>query len=140
MTVTPAMMPNIRYADAPAAIDFLCTGFGFEKHSVFADEEDPSIIHHAQLLYGGQMLMVSTAMDSEWTQIASMKTVAEAGGNTQTLYLVVPDVVAHCERARAAGATIIQEPEAKDYGGSSYGALDPEGNAWSFGDYDPFAD
>lgn len=140
MTVTPAMMSNIRYKDALAAIDFLCTGFGFEKHAVFTDEDDPSIVHHAQLLYAGQMLMVATAMDGEWTDVASMKTVAEAGGNTQTIYLVVPDVAAHCERARAAGATIIMEPEAKDYGGSTYGALDPEGNAWSFGDYDPFAD
>ncbi len=34
MTVTPAMMPNIRYKDALAAIDFLCAGFGFEKRAV----------------------------------------------------------------------------------------------------------
>lgn len=140
MGVTPAIMPNIRYKDAPAAIEFLCDGFGFERYAVYADDEDPSIIHHAELVYGGQMLMIATAMASEWTDLAAMKTVAEAGGNTQTIYMVVEDVAGHCERARAAGATIIMEPEAKDYGGSTYGALDPEGNAWSFGDFDPFAD
>ena len=52
--------------------------------------------------------------------------------------MVVADVPAHAERARAAGADIFMPPEAKDYGGWGYGARDPEGNAWSFGDYDPF--
>ena len=140
MQVKPAIIPNIRYADARAAIDFLCKGFGFEEYAVYADDKDPAIIQHAELVYGGQMLMLATAMPGEWTNLAPMKTVAEVGGNTQSLYLVVEDVAAHCERARAAGATIIMEPDEKDYVGSAYGALDTEGNAWSFGDFDPFAD
>ncbi|NNL70413.1 MAG: glyoxalase, partial [Acidimicrobiia bacterium] len=49
------------------------------------------------------------------------------------------DPVAHAERARAAGAEIVMELEAQDYGGSEYAALDPEGNVWSFGSYDPWA-
>jgi uncharacterized glyoxalase superfamily protein PhnB len=58
-----------------------------------------------------------------------------AGGVTQSLMIYVDDVDAHCERARAAGAKIIAEPELHDYGDDywadrSYGALDPEGHMW----------
>jgi uncharacterized glyoxalase superfamily protein PhnB len=49
------------------------------------------------------------------------------------------DVDAHCERARAAGAQIIREPESPEYGGRNYGVRDPEGYLWSFGSYRPEA-
>lgn len=140
MAVKPAIIPNLRYKDALAAIDFLCVAFGFEKRSVHVDETDPTLVHNAQLLRDGNMIMVSSVRDSEWTKQASMTTAAEAGGNTQALYVVLDDVDGHCEQARAAGATIIMEPEGQDYGGRNYGALDSEGNAWSFGSYDPWAD
>ena len=32
------MYPCLRYQDAPAAIDFLCKAFGFERHRIFADD------------------------------------------------------------------------------------------------------
>jgi uncharacterized glyoxalase superfamily protein PhnB len=39
---------------------------------------------------------------------------------------------AHCERARAAGARITQEPAEQFYGSRVYRALDPEGHVWNF--------
>ena len=139
MAVKPAIIPCLRYADAPAAIDFLCAAFGFERHAVYADAEDPGIVHHAQLSDRGNMIMLASLGDSEWAEKAGLKTVAEAGGNTQAPYIVIDDVDAHAERARAAGAEIVSEPEAQDYGGSVYSARDPEGYVWSFGSYDPWA-
>lgn len=133
------LIPNLRYDDAPAAIDFLCAAFGFERHAVFANADDPSLIDHAQLRYGGSLLMLSSAIASDWATRAPLRTVKQAGGNTQTLYLIVDDVDAHCARARAAGAAIFVEPHDPGYGGRVYGAHDPEGNAWSFGSYDPLA-
>ena len=58
-----------------------------------------------------------------------------AGANTQTLQIYVDDVDAHCARARAEGATIVEEPFIADHGENywadkSYGALDPEGHLW----------
>jgi uncharacterized glyoxalase superfamily protein PhnB len=47
-------------------------------------------------------------------------------------YVYVDHVDAHCERARAAGATIDAEPEDKPYGDRSYTARDPEGHQWFF--------
>lgn len=134
------IIPCLRYKDAPAAIDFLCDAFGFARHAVYADDEDPSIVHHAQLVFDGHLVMLSSAMPGEWTELATMRTVAEAGGNTQSVYVIVPDTDAHCERARAAGARILREPQDEDYGGRGYGALDCEGNAWGFGTYDPLAE
>lgn len=133
------LIPNLRYADAPAAIDFLCAAFGFTRHAVFTNADDPTIIDHAQLRYGDALLMLSSAIASDWSRSAPLKTVAQAGGNTQTLYLIVADVDAHCATARAAGADVFVEPHDPVYGGRAYGARDPEGNAWSFGSYDPLA-
>ena len=136
----PQIIPNLRYDDAPAAIDFLCRAFGFERHAVYANAADPAIIDHAQLRYGDKLLMLASAVRSDWADAAPLKTVREAGGNTQALYLVVDDVDAHAARAAAAGADIFMPPRDQDYGGRGYGARDPEGNAWSFGSYDPLAD
>jgi uncharacterized glyoxalase superfamily protein PhnB len=133
------IIPTLRYADAPRAIDFLCAAFGFERHAVYADEQDPTLIHHAQLLWRDRMVMISSAIETEHAQAAGMKTVTEAGGATMGLYLTVDDVDAHAERARAAGADIFRAPEDASYGGRGYSARDPEGNVWSFGSYDPWA-
>jgi uncharacterized glyoxalase superfamily protein PhnB len=40
---------------------------------------------------------------------------------------------AHCDRAKAAGASILQEPADQFYGDRSYRARDPEGHVWTFG-------
>ncbi len=133
------IIPNLRYADAPRAIDFLCAAFGFARHAVYASEKDPAIIDHAQLIWSDRMVMIASTNDTDYVRAAKMKTAAEADGTTVGLYLIVEDVDAHAERARAAGAEIILPPDDKDYGGRGYSARDPEGNVWSFGSYDPWA-
>jgi uncharacterized glyoxalase superfamily protein PhnB len=60
-----------------------------------------------------------------------------AGANTQGMQVYVDDVDAHCAKARAAGAKIVDEPALHDYGEEywadrSYGAVDPEGHMWWF--------
>ena len=48
-------------------------------------------------------------------------------------FVEVGDVDAHCERARAAGATILHGPDEPGYGFRVYSAEDPEGHRWMFG-------
>ena len=48
------------------------------------------------------------------------------------VHVYVDDVDAHFERARAAGAEIVQEPADQEYGDRRYDAKDPEGHFWSF--------
>ena len=56
------------------------------------------------------------------------------GVNTQSVHIQLPaDLDAHCERARKAGATILQEPEDQFYGDRTFRAIDPEGHIWTFG-------
>jgi uncharacterized glyoxalase superfamily protein PhnB len=69
----------------------------------------------------------------EWAE--NVKAPSSIGGaNTQNIHIQIEtDVDAHCERARAAGARIIQEPETQFYGDRTYRALDPEGHMWTVG-------
>ena len=54
------VIPGMRYNDAPAAIEWLCRAFGFEKHLVVPGEKDGEIAH-AQLRYGNGMIMLGSA-------------------------------------------------------------------------------
>ncbi|MFV0623140.1 VOC family protein [Sphingomonas sp. ac-8] len=139
MPVRPALIPVLRYADAPAAIDFLCSAFGFTRHAVYANPEDPDRIDHAELAWNGYLVMLSTVADTPFVRASRTRTAAEAGGVTQSLYLVIDDVDGHAATAAAAGADIFLPPEDQPYGGRSYSARDPEGNVWTFGSYDPAA-
>ena len=56
-----------------------------------------------------------------------------------TIYAVVTDPDAHYTQSRAAGAEVVRELVDQPYGSREYGARDLEGNAWSFGTYDPYA-
>ena len=134
------IIPNLRYANALQAMDFLCAAFGFERRAVFTSERDPEVVQHAQLIWADRMVMVSSMNDTEYARAANMKAAAQVGGSTVGLYMIVDDVDAHADRARAAGAEIFLQPTDQPYGGRGYSARDPEGNVWSFGSYDPWAD
>lgn len=136
-----ALIPCLRYKDAPAAIDFLCAAFGFERHAVYADEADPRIIMHAQLTLDGNMIMLGSADNgSESATLYGWKTPEELGGITMCVCAVVDDPDAHAARAKAAGARIIKGPyDNPGYPGRAYDAFDTEGHVWNFGSYDPFA-
>ena len=139
MPVRPAIIPVLRYADAPAAIDFLCGAFGFARHAVHVDPDDPTRIVHAQLTRDGQMVMLSSGVPTAFSDAAGMRTPAEVEAVTQSIYVVLDDVDRHASIAAAAGADIFMLPEDQSYGGRGYSARDLEGNVWSFGSYDPFA-
>lgn len=134
MPRSSAVIPCLRYADAPAAIAFLRAAFGFTEHLVVPDGDGG--IAHAQLTLGQGMVMLGSAGNPP---IADWHTAARLGGVSACLHVVVADVDAHCATAEAHGATILEAPSDQDYGGQQYLARDPEGNLWSFGSYDPWA-
>ena len=135
------LIPCLRYRDAPAAIDFLCRAFGFERHAVYADDAEPTIVHHAQLVLGNSMVMLGSDRPGVAKDLYSWKTPEEAGGITMCVCALVEDPDSHCARARAEGAEILSGPEDNPgYPGRAYNARDSEGNVWNFGSYDPWAD
>jgi uncharacterized glyoxalase superfamily protein PhnB len=129
------IIPALRYRDAGAAIEWLCRAFGFEKHLVVPGEKGG--IAHAQLTFANGMIMLGSGQGGDFDrQIVSP---ADAGGVTQSPYIVVAEVDAHYARAKAAGAEIVVDIADQDHGGRLYSCRDPEGHLWNFGSYDPWA-
>lgn len=129
------IIPTLKYADAPAAINWLCRAFGFERHLAVPGQK--GVIEHAQLTFDGGMIMLGSVRDSAFD--ALQKTPSAVGGvGTQSPYVVIEDVDAHCARASAAGAEIVMPPEDQEHGGRFYACRDPEGHLWNFGSYDPW--
>ena len=133
-TTKSNIIPGMRYRDAPAAIEWLCNTFGFEKHLVVPGEN--GTIAHAQLTLGNGMIMLGSAKDDELGQLTKLP--SEIGTTTQTVYIVIEDIDAHYERTKAASAEFMMEIEDQDHGGRLYSARDPEGHLWYFGSYDPW--
>ena len=134
----PRISPSMFYDDAPAAIGFLCRAFGFEVR--LKVEGEGGRIEHSELVFGDGLVMVSTAQGPTKDGRApspGRSPRSLSGANTQTLCLFVDDVEAHCERARKAGAKIVDPPLTSDYGDEywadlCYRAEDPEGHQWWF--------
>ncbi len=126
--------PALRYGDARAAIRFLCDAFGFEVVAVYPEVGEP--VTHAVLSFGGECIMLGSERDPA-EMLAGSTTIAAAGGVTSTQYVVADDPDMIYARAKAAGATIVREPQDTDYGSHEFTARDPGGNIWTFGTYRP---
>jgi uncharacterized glyoxalase superfamily protein PhnB len=130
------VIPGLRYRNAPAAIDWLCNVFGFERQLVVPGPA--GTVAHAQLRLGNGMIMLGSVTDNEYGRL--IKQPDEIGGaETQCPYLVVPDADAVYARAKSAGATIVIEIKDEDYGGRGFSCRDLEGRLWNVGTYDPWA-
>ena len=126
----PPITPALFYRDAPAAIAWLEKAFGFRSRLVVPGESGR--IDHAEMSLGGGAIMLATAKpDRGWLSPKDLPALH------QIVCVFIPDVDAHCERARAAGAEIVEEPHDTSYGSLGYAALDLEGHRWDFGTYRP---
>lgn len=123
--ITASIFPAIRYRDAPAAADWLERVFGFERKMV-VDGPEGAVMHAELRLGNGVVMFGSQRQDPEnpWAQ-------------QDGLYVVVEDVEAHYERAKAAGADIFRPLADTGYGAREYSVRDLEGRLWSFGTYRP---
>lgn len=129
------VIPTLNYRDAPAAIEWLCRAFGFEKQAVYMDGD---VVLHAQLTFGSGMIMLgSSGKDGDWAKY--MTSPDETGGRaTHGVCVIVDDADAHYARATAAGAKIEIDIADQHYGGRGYACRDLEGYVWWFGSYDPW--
>lgn len=134
---TSSLISCLIYEDADAAVDWLCKAFGFKERAVYRD--DAGKVVHAELTFGNGMIMLGPDNKGEFGKLVMTMPVRAGGRCTQTIYVIVDDVDAHCARASALGAEILIAPREESYGGRSYSARDPEGHAWSFGTYNPWA-
>jgi len=124
----PTFGAAIFYKDPFAALDWLEKAFGFERSMVITDQHGRFAHSEMRLGGGNDYIMVG----SEWADfIASPASIG--GKNTQAVHVHLnDDLDAHCARARAAGATIVQEPADQFWGDRNYRAKDLEGHVWTF--------
>jgi uncharacterized glyoxalase superfamily protein PhnB len=125
----PVFVSSVSYRDPKAALAWLERAFGFEvTMAIEGPDGDPTQCHYELGLGGEGRLMVG----GEWAPW--VRSPASVGGAcTQTVHVALPSgIEEHCERARAAGATIAAEPEDQFYGDRVYRAVDLEGHHWSF--------
>ena len=131
------VVPFIGYEDAAGAIAWLERAFGFVEDRSARHEEEGTI-GHAELDLGGATIYLSTPRD--YVNPRRLRETSElarrAYDNPWVIdghYVEVDDVDAHYERAKAAGATILREPEEPGIGHRIYTAEDLEGHRWMFG-------
>jgi len=130
----PRISVSLYYDDAAKAIDWLCDAFGFQIR--LKVEGEGGRIEHSELEFGEGLIMVAGADKAD--KFPQVRSPGQVGGaNTQNMFVYVDDVDAHCERARAGGATIRVEPKTTDYGEDywsdrSYECVDVGGHHWWF--------
>jgi uncharacterized glyoxalase superfamily protein PhnB len=117
------IIPVLAYPDVRAAAAWLCEAFGFAERLRIGD-------HRVQLTFGGGAVV---ARDGG----------GEGADPHHSVMVRVDDADAHCARAEAAGARIVQRPTDHPFGERQYSAVDPGGHAWTFtqtiADVDPAA-
>ena len=115
--------PYLLYEDGEAAVEFLTNAFGFR-------EVDRAIGAagglHAELEVepgGGRLYLGQPPTGFEGPAKV---------GQTTLVHVLVDDVDAHHDRAKAAGATVVEELNDTPFGHRRYTCDDPQGHEWSF--------
>jgi uncharacterized glyoxalase superfamily protein PhnB len=108
------IMPGLHYEDVAAALEWLGEAFRLREHLRWTDPETGTV-RHAEMRYGsGAFIELSD------------------GPENAGVLVIVDDVDAHYEHARASGAKITSPLEDKPWGLRQYAATDPERHMWGF--------
>jgi uncharacterized glyoxalase superfamily protein PhnB len=120
-----SVVPYLLYEDVDAALGFLGRAFGFEETLRYTGSE--GYVNHAEMRIGDDGIIF---LGDPGDQYRNPK---KLGQETVGLYVQVDeDVDALCERARGAGAEILEEPADQEYGDRRFTARDLEGHHWFF--------
>ena len=129
-------VPLLLYRDLPAAINWLCTTLGFEKHLIVQDEDGS--VRYAQLTLGSGMVMLAPVNGSVFDKLMVQPDEVN-GAETQSSYFFVANANTHYARAKLRGADFILDITDKDRAQRGYSCRDPEGHIWNFGTFNPWS-
>jgi uncharacterized glyoxalase superfamily protein PhnB len=124
MNPMPSVTPYLFYEDVAGALTWLGEAFGFRERMRIPAPDGR--IRHAEMDVATDGVILMGCPGPEYGNPKRL------GARTQTLYVKVDNLDAHCARARAAAAVIVEEPADQEYGDRRYGADDPEGHRWYF--------
>jgi uncharacterized glyoxalase superfamily protein PhnB len=134
----------IAYADAAAAIDWLCAAFGFTERPGSRYANDDGTIGHAELELAGEIVMIATPTPAYEGPARHRETCPAAARWLDNPWVVdgvlvrVDDVDAHHAMAVAAGARVIRPLGGSGPDGTRlYTAEDLEGHRWMFTEASP---
>ncbi|HKC13425.1 MAG TPA: VOC family protein [Vicinamibacteria bacterium] len=119
-----AITPYLYYQDVDHALKFLAEAFGLRKFGRPMRGPDGRVMH-AAMKFGEAVVMMGRPA-------SGYRNPKRLGQATQSLYINVRGVDKHYQRARKAGAVILEAPTNTEYGDRRYGATDPEGHEWYF--------
>lgn len=105
------VIPVLRYPNPSAAAEWLTRAFGFTVRLRIAN-------HRMQMRAGEGCFTIAEGDD--------------VPNGSVMVQVRIEDARAHCERARATGATILSEPTDHEYGERQYAAEDFHGHVWDF--------
>ena len=113
------VIPVLTYPDVRAAVGWLDSAFGAVEHVRIGED------HRAQMGIGDGAFVVAESTSTRRAPVSGEPA-------SVSIMVRVEDVQAHCARARAAGATIVDEPTDHMYGERQYSAEDLAGHRWTF--------
>ncbi|ORV93005.1 glyoxalase [Mycobacterium interjectum] len=114
-----AVIPVLVYPDVRAAVDWLAAAFGFVERTRIGDG------HRAQLRIGAHGAVIVA-------DAAGERKPPTAGVVTHEIKVRVADVDGQFERARAAGAKVLEPPVDREYGERECTVEDLAGHRWQF--------
>ena len=117
---TDTVLPHIEYRSLKEAVVWLSKAFGFVEHYRYGNP-----VSGAQMSAGNAWIMVRQARREDATP-------KELGFGTHSLTVFIEDIEAHFQRAKSAGATIVEDLHETEYGELQYGAEDVDGHHWLF--------
>jgi uncharacterized glyoxalase superfamily protein PhnB len=112
------VVPVLIYPDVRAAVAWLTEAFGFSERVRIGED------HRAQMNAGTGAVIIG--------DVRHDRRPPRPGESTHQVMVRVEDARAHCEHARAHGATIRMEPTDFEYGERQYAAEDLAGHQWTF--------
>jgi uncharacterized glyoxalase superfamily protein PhnB len=113
------VIPVLTYPDVRAAVDWLASAFGAVEHVRIGEN------HRAQMSIGGGAFIVAESTPGRRPPVSGEPVAV-------SIMVRVEDVRAHCARARATGASVVDELTDHIYGERQYSAEDLAGHRWTF--------
>jgi uncharacterized glyoxalase superfamily protein PhnB len=126
----------LSYEDVGSAVDWLGEAFGFRESGPRFDDGEGHV-NHAELSFDGATVFLGWPGPDYRSPRRHAQECEQAARWLDTPWVIdgihveVDDLDTHYERAKAAGATIIREPEDLPFG-RLYSAADLEGHRWMF--------